>query len=434
MMRYQRIFDRIFMTQLELSTGPTWTARRVILATLVASAVALGFWLLYHYYIVPFTAFVAIVLGVAIRPAVDWLYARGVPRALGVVIVYLVLLVLLASFVVLLVPLLTEQVTTIFGKLPDYYRGFRDLLGGAHSSLIQRLAQQLPAQFGLPQSQQPGTAPSFNAVAGVFGLVGTMATAVFTAVAILLLGFYWTLDGERTLRGLLLRLQPDQREGVRELIDAMQTKVGAYLIGETIVCVSVGLMALVAYLIIGLPYALVLGLLAGVLEAVPVLGPILGAVPPALLALSVAPDKFIWVVVAVIIIQQVENNLLVPRVMDRSVGVNPIVTILAIAAFASLFGLPGAILAIPLAAIIQVLLNHFVLEPAAAEPELPEGRDRLSILRYQAQDLVVDVRKQVRRKDEVVDNESDRLEDLVEAVASDLDSLLAQAEKPKESL
>ena len=117
---------------------------------------------------------------------------------------------------------------------------------------------------------------------------------------------------------------------------------------------------------IGLPSPLVLGLLAGVFEAVPVVGPILGAVLPVLLALSVDPSKVIWVVVATIVIQQAEGHLLVPRVMDKAVGVSPIVTILAILAFSTLFGLPGAVLAIPLAALIQILLNYAVLQRETA--------------------------------------------------------------------
>ena len=206
----------------------------------------------------------------------------------------------------------------------------------------------------------------------------------------------------------------------------METKVGAYIVGQTIVCLSVGAMALVAYIVIGLPYALVLAVLAAVLEAVPVVGPILGAVPPALLALSLAPGKLIWVIVALVVIQQAENNLLLPRVMDRSVGVSPIVTILAIAAFASLFGLPGALLAIPMAAVIQVVLDRLIVNPAAGDLKQLEGRDRLSILRYETQELVQDVRRQLRRKDNNIEVESDRVEDMIEAIAVDLDSMLVQ--------
>ena len=103
----------------------------------------------------------------------------------------------------------------------------------------------------------------------------------------------------------------------------METKVGFYIAGQGILCLVIGIMALVAYRLIGLPNALVLALIAGVLEAVPMIGPLLGAIPAALVALSIAPDKLIWVIVATVVIQQLENSLLVPRVMRKRWGSIP---------------------------------------------------------------------------------------------------------------
>ena len=102
------------------------------------------------------------------------------------------------------------------------------------------------------------------------------------------------------------------------------------MVGQGILCLTIGLMALVAYLLIGLPNVLVLALIAGVMEAVPMVGPLIGAVPAALVALSIAPSKLMWVIIATLIFQQLENYLLVPRVMNKAVGVNPFVSLLAI--------------------------------------------------------------------------------------------------------
>jgi hypothetical protein len=187
-------------------------------------------------------------------------------------------------------------------------------------------------------------------------------------------------------------------------------------------------MALITYLVIGLPNALVLALLAGALEAVPMIGPLLGAIPAALVALSIGPDKLIWVIVATVVIQQLENSLLVPRVMKKAVGVNPFVTLLALFAFSSLFGIAGALMAIPLAAIIQLALNRFVFHPAALEPEVSAGRDFASRLRYEAQDLTQDLRKQARLKKGGSDQrvkQIDQLMDEIESITTDLDALLA---------
>jgi hypothetical protein len=125
-------------------------------------------------------------------------------------------------------------------------------------------------------------------------------------------------------------------------------------------------------------------------------GPILGAIPAAIIALSIAPSKLIWVLVATVVIQQLENALLVPRVHRKSVGVNPFVSLLSIFAFSSLFGIIGPLMAIPMAAIIQLLLDRFVFHSAALEPEVSTGRDLASRLRYEAQELAQGMRTQAR--------------------------------------
>ena len=181
---------------------------------------------------------------------------------------------------------------------------------------------------------------------------------------------------------------------------AIETKVSAYIAGQGVLMLAVGGMALAAYTAIGLPYVLVLALVAGLMEAVPLVGPLLGAIPAGLVALSLGPDKLVWVIVATLIIQQLENSLLVPRVMRKAVGVNPFVSLLAIFAFSSLLGVPGALMAIPTAAIIQLLLDRYVFRPGALETEVPTGRGLAGRLRYEAQDLAQDLRKQARLKKE----------------------------------
>jgi hypothetical protein len=208
----------------------------------------------------------------------------------------------------------------------------------------------------------------------------------------------------------------------------MEAKVGSYIVGQGILCLIIGAMALIAYLLIGLPNAFVLALIAGVFEAIPMIGPLLGAVPAALVALSIGPDKLIWVIVATIVIQQLENSLLVPRVMRTAVGVNPFVTLLALFAFSSLFGIAGALMAIPMAAIIQLLLDRFVFHPAVMDPEVSAGRDYASRLRYEAQDLAQDLRKQARLEKGGSDlriKQIDHVMDEIEGITTDLDSLLA---------
>jgi predicted PurR-regulated permease PerM len=408
------------------STFTQWTTRRVVAGTLAVLAVVLAFWLLYRFRLVVFTFFAAIVISTAIKPAADWLGRRGLSRLLSVLLVYLVLLALLAGFIFLLVPMILEQAVNIVPTLSDFYQDLRSLLVNARSRLVWRIGVQLPSQLSVEAPTGEAEEDTLGAVTQILNYAALAAQGVFTLVAVFLLSFYWTKDGDRTVRSLLALVPGRRRETLRELISAIEGKVGAFVRGQIILMISVGLMAMIAYLIIGLPNALLLALIAGVLEVVPILGPILGAVPAGLIAISMAPSKLLWVALATLIIQQLEGNLLVPRVMDRSVGVNNLVTFLALAAFTSLFGVAGAVLAIPLAAVIQLLLDRFVLGPTAVEQETVTGRDYISKLRYEAQALIKDVRKQVRNKQEDPLEDTDHVEDEIESIASDLDSVLAR--------
>ncbi|MBE7474147.1 MAG: hypothetical protein DPW09_38220 [Anaerolineae bacterium] len=409
-----------------------WTFRRVAWATLVLVSVAFSFWLLYRFYQVVFILFIAIVMGTVIRPAVAWLHRRGLPRIGGVILVYTLLLALLIGFGLLLFPLIAEQGVTIAAAVPGYYQSLREWIVNYPNQWLRRLGEFLPMTLSGQGSVQQTGQQMLDSVGQVLGYASSAAQVIFTLTALLLLAFYWTLDGPRTIRSLLALVPVGRRESSRELISAMETKVGSYVAGQAILCLIVGLMALVAYWLIGLPNVLVLAFIAGVMEAVPLIGPLLGAIPAALVGLSLGPDKLVWVIVATVVIQQLENSLLVPRVMRKAVGVNPFVSLLALFAFSSLLGFAGALMAIPMAALIQLLLNHFVFGPKAIEPEVSTGRDYASRLRYEAQDLAQDLRGQARLKKGGSDlriKQTDQMLDEIEAITTDLDSLLAQIDR-----
>lgn len=412
-----------------------WTFRRVVWATLVFASVIFGFWLLYRFNQVVFILFIAIMIGTVIRPAVTWLYQHGVSRTAGVLFVYLILIMLFASFLLLLLPLILKQGATITAALPGYYQSLHDWMVNYPNPLISRLSDSIPSVLpNLKPVQQTGE--DVMASAGqIMGYIKSAGRFVFVAIVTVVLSFYWTLDGPRIIQSFLMLVSQSQRETIRDLVSAMETKVGYYIAGQGLLCLVVGSMAFVAYRLIGLPNAFVLALVAGVLEAVPMIGPLLGAVPASMIALSIGPDKLIWVIVATAVIQQLENSLLVPRIMSKAVGVNPFVTLLALFAFSSFFGIAGALMAIPLAAILQLVLNHFVFYPTTTDVEVSSGRDYASRLRYEAQDLISDLRKQARLKKRGSDlriKQIDQVMDEIETITTDLDALLNQASSTDE--
>lgn len=421
------------------STAPQWTVRRVAQATLTALGVGILFFLLYRFYMVIFIFFVAVTLQLAMKPTVEWLKKKGIRTEFGVAFIYLVLFSAIIGFIWLAVPLLVEQFTTVVQQIPGYYGDWRLSLLETPNRLVRAAGMALPETLSFSALSGDATveASTIDAVTPVWETIKDVSRVSFILLAIFMLAYYWMLESDIAIRRVLFFAPPEQRTEWRQVFSEIEAKIGSYFRGQAILCLVVGALSAVGYLAIGLPYAFALAAVMALMEAIPMIGPILGAVPALLVGLTTEPNLFWWVVGVVSIVQFLENNLLVPKIMDRSVGVHAVVTILAIAAFGVLFGLGGAILAIPLAAILQILFNHFVLNIAISE-DVPsngkhvdvQGRSHISSLRLEAQDLVGDLRKQARSSDfvDVADGESEQIEDLIEAVADDLDSLLSQLE------
>ncbi len=429
----------------ESATVEKWTPRRVILATLFVVGLVVSLALLFQFRTILLMLFVAILLGTGLKPAVNFLASRGLARNYGQILIYIVLIAVFLGFLVLALTPILEQSTAVTNLARSYYTDARLALLKSDSTLVRNIGMRLSPDFDVQNlTETPETSPATpeqtveetaKLVSTAFNYAGMFAEALFIIGAILLMTFYWTLESERVFRTLSLLFPSSKRADFREVIEAIEGKLGSYLFGQGILMLAIGILSLIAYSIIGLPNALVLALIAGVMEAVPVIGPILGAVPAVLVAASTNPANIIWVIVASIITQLAENNLLVPRIMNRSVGVNPLLTILSIAALSSLIGLPGAVLAVPIAAIIQFLINRFVIAPVR-EPDLkPEGRDTLSFLRFQIQELANDSRKQTPEEKEGMRDiqDEERFAEMIEALAKDLDQVLAKVPQAEEA-
>jgi predicted PurR-regulated permease PerM len=375
--------------------------------------------------------FVAIVISTAIKPAVDRLQQRGVRRSLAVGLVFLLLVILVTTLVLLGAPLVAEQSARIGASLPMIYNQIRQTMLDMRGDnlLIWRLALAMPDHLSGFTAAGRGNAEDPITTLNVLSQFLTEgARLLFGTIFTFILAIYWTLEGMRIKKAVILVLPQKRREEGRALIVDVENRLGSYVTGEVLLMIIIGIMSLIVYLLMGLPYALVLAIVAGLMEAVPLVGPGLGAIPAALVAYSVEPTLLFWVIAATLLIQQVENNLLVPRIMKRTVGVNPLVTLLALLALGSFFGIVGAVVAVPAAAITQLLFDRYVLDPEATVEREPGGRDRLSVLRYETQELMRDVRRQAFVQEGSARNDDDglSLRDSLEALAVELDDILAQ--------
>lgn len=414
----------------------TWTTSQVVLATVFVVCVFLTFWLLYNLRVVLFLFFIAVLIGTAIRPGVDWLHRRGISRSVGIILIYLVIAGLLVGFVAMILPLLAEQATEISRTLPEYYTEFRSRLINSSNRLLQNIGWRFPSQLSLlgstfadPEEEQE----VINQVSQAIFYTNVVLRALLSVLAVFLLAYYWTQEGNLILRAMLRAFPQQRRKRLREFIQLAETKIGGYVRGQGLLCISVGVAAFIAYVLIGLPYTLVLAVFAGVMELVPIFGPALGAIPAFLVALSVDPTKAIWVVVATIVIQLLENTVLVPRIMKSSMGVNPIVVLLSLIAFSSVFGFAGALLALPLAAILQLIVSRVVVTAADSARQAQDRELHIQTLIDESQELMQTIYETSNKNPAFRDlPEADRLE--IYNLAEELNEVLEQMKKEGETI
>jgi predicted PurR-regulated permease PerM len=410
----------------------TWTTSQVVLATIFVVCVFLTFWLLYSLREVLFLFFVAIVVGTAIRPAVEWLHRRGISRATGIIIIYILIAGLLAGFVAMIFPLLADQATQISRTIPEYYTNLRSSLINSDNRLLQNVGWRIPSQLTFLIASNSDTEEVLGQVEQTLFYTNIVFRGILGTLAIFLLAYYWTQENNLIMRSLLRLMPPQRKKRVREFIQLAETKLGGYIRGQGLLCVAVGVAAFIAYLLIGLPYLLILAIFAGVMEMVPIFGPALGAIPAFLVALSIDPSKALWVVVATAIIQMLENAVLVPRIMKHSMGVNPIIVLLSLIAFSSVFGFVGALLALPLAAIIQLLVSRVVLTAAEAAKQAQAKEREVQSLIDESQALMQTIYETSNKNTSFKElAESDRLE--IYSLTEELNQLLRQLKKEGEA-
>ena len=314
--------------------------------------------------------FIAIVFASAIGPWVDQLKKRNVPRILAVVTIYAIVIGLIALIVALLVPIITDQIKQLYNNFPAIYEkivsGISKAQEGNTSSDIMKTIQN--SLSSLNNTLVNITSSVFTGLAGLFG-------GLFSIVAILVLTFYMTLE-ENAFKKFVAAVSPAKYQPyLMQLITRIQQRLGWWLRGQLILCAIIGACSFIGLTILGVKYALLLGLIAGLTEFIPIAGPIIGAVPAVLIAFTQTPLKALFVVILYIIIQQLENNLIVPKVMQRATGLNPIVVIIVMLIGAKIAGILGILLAMPVTIIADSFLRDFFhdkKEQERAEEEADE--------------------------------------------------------------
>lgn len=274
-----------------------------------------------------------------------------VPRWLAILVPYVAIVGVIVLLVVLVEPPLVEQAHALWAQLPDMFdRSQRFLVGKGV------LHEHLTLGEAMERAQEPGT----YTVGKVAGAVAGVAGGLFGIFTMLILSFYILIDAEN-IRASMLRLFPaDQRQRAAAASKAVTVKVSAWLMGQVLIGATIGTSSAIGLWALGVPFFYVLALVTGIGELIPVVGPLLSAVPVLAVAATVSLQKMVFVLIFLVVQQQLESQVLVPRIMSRQLGVSPVTVIVALLIGGSLLGIVGAILAVPTAAILQVVANEFI--------------------------------------------------------------------------
>lgn len=324
-------------TSFEISTSAIF---KIILAIV-------GLWFLVKTIDILILFFMVLVIVAALSPVVDRCSSK-MPRLVAVLLVYLLILLVVGGAFYLIIPSLVEQLTKLAQDLPHFlnqvspfYESVKSALT-ASSETLNNLSGQLQ-KF------------STNVYQTTLGFISGVV-AIFT---ILVLSFYLLMEKGGATKLIAGLLPLSQKERVADIFQKIGLKMGAWLRGQIALALIVGVLVLIGLSIIQVPFALALAVWAALTELIPYIGPILGAIPAIIIAFLINPLTGILTLIVYVLIQQLEANFLVPKIMQKAVGLSPVVIILALLVGGKLYGILGMIVAVPAAAAFQVFLQEW---------------------------------------------------------------------------
>ncbi|HVL63962.1 MAG TPA: AI-2E family transporter [Actinomycetota bacterium] len=331
----------------------SWTVVRIVLVAAATLLVLYGVYLIRNVLVL---VLVAVFLAVGLDPAVRRLERLGLKRGYAVGAIFLGVVAFLAAFALAVIPPLVEQIGTFAKNLPRYVENvsrtnprIRDLV--AENDIPQKLREavsDVPALIG-------------GSFGNVVGIAGSVFGAIFSLLTVMILTIYFVLSLSRIREGSLRLVPKSKRAQARTLLDPILEKIGGYIAGQIAVALTAGALAFLFLAIAGVPYPVALALWVAIAALIPLVGATIGAVPAVVVAFATSFGLGLATLVYFIVYQQIENYVIAPRIMTKAVDVSPAAVLLAALIGGTLLGFVGALMAIPAAASIKLIVHEVVL-------------------------------------------------------------------------
>jgi len=293
---------------------------------------------------------IAIIIALIFVPLVDFLEKKKVSRLLTTVLIYLFILVVIVGLVIPAVPVLSHEVNALLQRLPDYYDKINQ-----YFSISNKSWGEVTRNFLINWISAPGTVTK-----GLFGVVGTVFGWILVVVLIFVISFYLTLQ-KQALKEIFKKIMPSRyHHAMERMADLIQKDVGGWVRGLLIGALVVGVLSYIGLLAVGIKFALLLAVLAALGELIPWIGQWVVAIFTILVALVQSPIQALIIAVYYLFIQQIQGNFISPKLMQRLVGLNPLLVIIAILIGSKLAGMAGLILAVPILTIVIILVKEYL--------------------------------------------------------------------------
>lgn len=306
---------------------------------------------------------IAAFIAFGVNPVCRALVRRGIPKALAITIVFVVLTIVIVVALLVIVPLTIAQLQSLVANAPSYVVSVQDWSHAAQAWLQSRVpGLNVPqnafdiGQFGSERLSTlvTGSLTSLGAI-----LIGT-ATAFFVAFSSIVLSFFFLLNDQQVVDAFASLFPAKRRDTARKLATEITETFGSFISGQVLVSAITGIAVAVLSALIGFKFSLILGIVTAVAYAVPVIGMLIAQGIALVLCAPQGGWMILWVQVIMFVIARISDNILVPKIMGQSVGVSPIGVMFAVFAGGELFGIPGLLLGIPAAALIKILWRYFV--------------------------------------------------------------------------
>lgn len=313
----------------------TWTIVKIVL-------VILAFYLIFLVRDVVALFFVVLILVATFSPTVK-VWQKYIGRIFSIVALFLIFIAVIFSVVYIIIPPLVAQIGQLAQNIPDYLQNTNFASLQQHIPSIQNTLDNLASNLGTLTSN-------------IYTFTTSVISAVFAVLMVLILTFYMLINEQDIKKFVSFIFAENRRESAILVINKISAKIGSWFRGQMFLGLAIFVLDFIGLSILGVPYALVLAIISGIFELIPTIGPIISGTIAALVALTISPWLALLVICMYLVVQLLENIFIVPKVMQKATGISPVVILLALLVGAKLMGIVGAILSIPLAASLSVVI------------------------------------------------------------------------------